>query len=114
MRPQKSPSHIWLYGIHVCRMVLENPKRKVVSIHMINEDILGKVFTSDISRTQYHSKAKLVDRKQMEALLPPGAVHQGIVVQVTPLPAMMIDATAIIVMLSIVSILAFEIHIFVF
>ncbi|MBX9805187.1 MAG: 23S rRNA (guanosine(2251)-2'-O)-methyltransferase RlmB [Alphaproteobacteria bacterium] len=91
MRPQKSPSHIWLYGIHVCRMVLENQKRQIISIQVINEDILGKVLTSEAARRDTRSKVKQVDRRQLETLLPAGAVHQGIAVQVTPLPAMMID-----------------------
>jgi 23S rRNA (guanosine2251-2'-O)-methyltransferase len=34
---------------------------------------------------------KLVDRKQIEVLLHQGAVHQGIAIQVAPLPALMID-----------------------
>jgi 23S rRNA (guanosine2251-2'-O)-methyltransferase len=72
-------------------MVLENQKRQIISIQVINEDILGKVLTSEAARRDTRSKVKQVDRRQLETLLPAGAVHQGIAVQVTPLPAMMID-----------------------
>ena len=88
MKPQKSSSHIWLYGIHACRMALENPDRQILSIYAINDGILTKVL---INKEQHHSKVKFVDRKQIEALLPQGAVHQGIAVHVAPLPLVMID-----------------------
>jgi 23S rRNA (guanosine2251-2'-O)-methyltransferase len=91
MKPQKTPSQLWLYGIHVCRMVLENPDRQVISIQAISEDILSKVLANDKVRAHHRSKIKQVDRKQIEAVLPTGAVHQGIAVQVAPLLAMMID-----------------------
>lgn len=88
MKPQKPSSHIWLYGIHACCMALENPRRQVFSIYAMNEGILAKVLGS---HNQQRSKVKLVDRKQLEVLLPQGAVHQGIAVQVAPLPLVMID-----------------------
>lgn len=91
VKPQKSTSQLWLYGIHVCRMVLENPNRQIICLYAINEGVLARVLASDSARAQSHSKIKLVDRKQLEALLPLGAVHQGIAVQVAPLPQMMID-----------------------
>lgn len=90
MKAQKSSQQLWLYGIHVCRMVLENPKRQIISIHATSEEVLGKVLTNDKTR-HLQPKIRQVDRKQIEALLPPGAVHQGIAIHVAPLPAMMID-----------------------
>ena len=88
MKPQKSSSQIWLYGIHACRMALENPQRQIISIHALNEDILAKVL---VDNNRHRSKVKWVDRRQLEVFLPQGAVHQGVAVQVAPLPAMMID-----------------------
>lgn len=90
MKPQKSASHIWLYGIHACRMALENPRRRIIAIRAINEGILAKVLT-DASRIKDLSKVNLLDRQRLEALLPPGSVHQGIAIQVAPLPHMTID-----------------------
>lgn len=91
MKPQKSPALTWLYGIHVCRMVLENPKRQVISIYALSDDVLAKVLSNDALRTQHRSKIKIVDRRQLDILLPTGSVHQGIAVQVAPLSPMMID-----------------------
>lgn len=90
MKPQKSISQLWLYGIHACRMALENPRRQIIAIQAINESILAKVLIGP-SRAKDHAKVKLVDRQRLEILLPPGSVHQGIAVQVAPLPQMAID-----------------------
>ncbi|MCE3231637.1 MAG: pseudouridine synthase [Alphaproteobacteria bacterium] len=90
MKPQKSGSPLWLYGIHACRMALENPRRQIMATHVMNEGILAKVLT-DVSRANNHANVKLVDRQRLEALLPPGSVHQGVAVQVAPLPQMTID-----------------------
>lgn len=87
MKPQKTPSQIWLYGVHACRRALENPHRQVISILALNESVLAKVVVNSVDR----SKVKLVDRRQLEVLLQQGAVHQGIAVQVAPLPSIMID-----------------------
>ncbi len=90
MKPQKPASQIWLYGIHACRMALENPRRQVMAIQAINDSILAKVL-ADASRIKDPAKVKLVDRQRLESLLPPGCVHQGIAIQVAPLHHMTID-----------------------
>jgi len=71
-------------------MALENPHRQVLSIHVTSESILSKVLT-DLSRAKNQAKVKQVSRQQLEALLPLGSVHQGIAIQVAPLPQMAID-----------------------
>jgi 23S rRNA (guanosine2251-2'-O)-methyltransferase len=90
MKPKKSSPPLWLYGIHACRMALENPDRHVIAIHALNENILEKVLGTK-SLPKNHPTVKFLDRQRLEAVLPPGAVHQGIAVQVTPLPQVMID-----------------------
>ena len=89
MKPHKPSSHLWLYGIHACRMALSNPKRTVLSIMTTSNELLEKVLSDSLSQNQ--SKVMLVDRQRIDALLPPGSVHQGIAVQVAPLPVMAID-----------------------
>lgn len=90
MDPVVAKSSLWLYGIHACRMALENPRRQIISIHATTESILTKVLP-DQSHTKNHGKIKHVTRQQLEAVVPPGAVHQGIAIQVAPLPPMAID-----------------------
>jgi 23S rRNA (guanosine2251-2'-O)-methyltransferase len=86
----KHSNHLWLYGIHACKMALQNPHRQIISILATSDGVLDKVLT-DPTRTQNQPKVKLIDRQRLETLLPPGAVHQGIAVQVVPLSHMMIE-----------------------
>lgn len=88
MKPGKAASHLWLYGIHPCRMALENPRREIFAIHATHEEILKKVLPSEVLRNEYRRKTRFIDRQKLEALLPPGAVHQGVAIQVAPLPLM--------------------------
>ena len=87
MKPQKTASQIWLYGLHACRMALENPRRQIMSIMIVNESIAEKIGMN----ARHRPKVKLADRQRLEALLPPGAVHQGIALHVAPLPPTTID-----------------------
>ena len=81
MKPQKTPTHLWLYGIHACRLALENPRRQIISILATNDGILDKVL-SDTTRDTTHAKVKIVDRQRLETVLPAGSVHQGIAINV--------------------------------
>lgn len=87
MKPKKPTSQIWLYGLHACRMALENPRRQIMAILVINESFVEKIGMNQ----QHRAKVKLVDRQQLEALLPPGAVHQGVALHVASLPPTTID-----------------------
>jgi len=90
MKP-KSPASLWLYGIHACRMALENPQRQIQQICGVNENILMKVLPEATLRQKWGSKTKIVGKEQLESRLPVGSVHQGIGIQVNPLPTMAIE-----------------------
>lgn len=85
MKSHMSSSHLWLYGIHACKLALNNPNRQILSILATSDGVIDKAIEAS-SRTKHQAKVKIVDRERLEALLPPGAVHQGLAVQVAPLP----------------------------
>jgi 23S rRNA (guanosine2251-2'-O)-methyltransferase len=87
MKPQKSTSQIWLYGLHACRMALENPRRQIMAIMVAHESMIQKIRMDE----RHRPKVKLTDRQRLEALLPPGAVHQGVALHVAPLSPIVID-----------------------
>lgn len=68
----------WLYGRHAVMAVLANPDRQISRLVMVSE-------TQDLPPTA-GIKPEHLSRETLEALLPPGAVHQGIAVQADPLP----------------------------
>lgn len=77
---------MFLYGTHACFAALNNPRRIVERIFLTNKD-------NQIPNPR-GVKVEIVDRKVLESKLSPGAVHQGIVIQVQSLPAVSIEAFA--------------------
>lgn len=67
---------VWLWGAHAVQAVLANPKRTVLSL----------VATPNATRRLGLSGAEETPAREIDKLLPPGAVHQGVAVRVKPLP----------------------------
>ncbi len=76
-----SHHHDWLYGRHAVRAALENPRRHIETLHVTSNTI--DEFTSLAAR--HKLKPVRSTTAQISALLPPGAVHQGIAAKVRPL-----------------------------
>ena len=77
--PRGQRNRIWLYGAHTVRAALANQRRKkyrlaVTSVdHGLHADGL---------------ELEIMERQELEKLLPLGAVHQGTALLVSPLPEM--------------------------
>lgn len=90
-RPQQSrgKSHgkaankgaLWLYGQHACLAALANPDRYIHRLILTREAFAQHGGALPASAPQ----PEILDRARLDGLLPPGAVHQGIAVQVEPL-----------------------------
>lgn len=72
---------VWLYGTHAVLAALDNPDRYLRRLLLTREarEALG----SDLPASSMQPET--VDRLKLDALLPPGAVHQGIAALVDPL-----------------------------
>lgn len=78
----------WVYGRHAVRAALLNPARRCRRLIVTKETI------AEAQTLLGEAKAKLapglrpetLDRPRIEALLPEGAVHQGLALQAEPLP----------------------------
>ena len=68
----------WLYGRHAVKAALANPDRHVLRLVTLVE-------MQDLPARD-GIVPELLSREALEALLPPGAVHQGIALQAEPLP----------------------------
>ncbi len=76
---------MYLYGHHACQMALLNPKRKIEKIFVTQSSILEKL--PSIGKT----KVEIIDKKNLDKLLPSGSVHQGIALSVQPLSNQTLD-----------------------
>ena len=72
VRPLESPNETgWLYGIHAVTAALANPQRRVDRF-VVTRAAWGRCNPKPDGATP-----EFVDRESLDALLPPGAVHQG-------------------------------------
>ena len=79
MKKTKQNSALWLYGHHAVVAALQNPNREKVQLKMTKESVLPDKI---IGKTN----AQVVSRQEIDALSGPNAVHQGLALQVKPLP----------------------------
>lgn len=75
--PQSQRDRLWLYGAHTVTAALTNPDRKKHRLAVTSADHGLPAADLDIEH---------IERHDLEKLLPPGAVHQGAALLVSPLP----------------------------
>lgn len=83
-RKQKSEAAdgpLWLWGSHAVEAALANPARKAVRL----------VATDNAARRMGLEQADMVTPKEIDRLLPPGAVHQGVALETEPLPPLALE-----------------------
>lgn len=78
----KSRSH-WLYGRHTVLAALANPVRRFSRLVTAGE-------TPDLPAA-VRIEPETLSREEIAALLPPGAVHQGFAIEVSPLPELSVE-----------------------
>ncbi|CCG08136.1 23S rRNA (guanosine(2251)-2'-O)-methyltransferase RlmB [Pararhodospirillum photometricum] len=84
------PSGLWLHGRHAIEAALANPARRIKRLLALP----GAVGLLPSPLPPGAPAPEIVERDTLEALLPPGAVHQGLAASVAPLPAPDLDALA--------------------
>ena len=82
-RAEVSP---WLYGLHAVQAALANPDRRFTRL-LVTVNVAEKIGNAPIA-------AEIVEREIIDAVLPDGAVHQGIALLAAPLPEADITAVA--------------------
>ncbi len=83
----RHPADIWLYGAHAVVAALENPRRPCHRLLLARESGVGlERAVSVASERDGGPHPERTDRAAIEALLPHGAVHQGIALRVGGLP----------------------------
>jgi 23S rRNA (guanosine2251-2'-O)-methyltransferase len=68
---------VWLYGLHAVRAALANPARRIHRLWLTRE-AARQLATAGL-------EPRLVERAELDRLLPAGAVHQGAAAEAEPL-----------------------------
>jgi len=77
-RDGKAPADRWLYGHHAVAAALNNPARRP-------ERLLATANAAErLKRDCPKARPEIVERPAIDAVLPPGAVHQGLALLATP------------------------------
>lgn len=79
------PERYWLFGKHACLAAIRNPKRNYFRI-LVTRNALR-----DLPELHGHRKVEEVEQRAIAAVLPKDAVHQGIAVELAPLPDLTLD-----------------------
>ena len=84
-RPQShvpASTNLWVYGIHASIAALKNPNRRINSILTTK---YSSNFVTNLNNPNLPPH-QIIDRNQLDGILPPDSVHQGIAAQCDPLP----------------------------
>lgn len=74
-----------LYGRHAVLAALKNPRRKISKLLCTKEN------AEEIRRTAPNAPLQIVERKEIDRLLPPEAVHQGFALSCSELPPVAVE-----------------------
>lgn len=86
-RERGAAGGLWIYGRHAVAAALANPRRDVRRLVVLDPDA--------VAVPDGRPAPEIRDRAGIEALLPPGAVHQGLAALVAPLPELGVEDVCI-------------------
>jgi 23S rRNA (guanosine2251-2'-O)-methyltransferase len=90
-----APLEQWIYGRHAVAAALANPRRRwyrLVALPAQAEAARALVAAAIAVRRGDGEPVQVLERAQLAAMLPPGAVHQGLALAVEPLAPVDLDA----------------------
>ncbi len=82
-------AEVWLFGLHAVAAALANPARRPRRLLLTAE--AAQALASSLAETPHAVAPSPAERRDIDALLPPGAVHQGAAMLCAPLPAAVIE-----------------------
>ncbi|VAV86864.1 23S rRNA (guanosine(2251)-2'-O)-methyltransferase, partial [hydrothermal vent metagenome] len=84
-KPSNSTSKAWIWGTHACYAALNNPKRVVLEV------LASRNAYAKLPKSAMKLAGQPCEPTRISATLPTGAVHQGIALQIAPLPPVTLE-----------------------
>jgi len=87
---ERRPDSLWIFGIHPVQAALANPRRKILRM-MATPNALARLAEAGAT---FALPPEETTPRDLDRLLGADAVHQGVAIEVAPLPALGLDALA--------------------
>lgn len=87
--PQLLPDQVHLYGLHTVRAALENPERKLIKLTVTQNAFVRLDIGESVSLP---FPVEFVSPQDIDKVLGPEAIHQGVMLETRPLPVRRLDA----------------------
>lgn len=86
--PQLAPEQVFLYGLHTVRAALDNPERKLIRLS-VTRNALARI---EIDEANPPCPLDIVAPQDIEKIVGPEAIHQGVMLETRPLPVRRLEA----------------------
>jgi rRNA methylase, putative, group 3 len=87
--PQLQPDQVLLYGLHTVRAALANPERELVKLSA-TQNALARLDAG--AAEDFPCPVQIVPPQELDKILGPDAIHQGVMLETRPLPVRRLEA----------------------
>ncbi len=87
--PPLAPEQVYLYGLHTVRAALDNPARKLIKLSA-TQNALARLEIENIHSLPF--PVDIVSPQDIDKVLGPEAIHQGVMLETRPLPLRRLEA----------------------
>lgn len=87
--PQLQPDQVFLYGLHTVRAALDNPERKIIRLS-VTQNAFARLDLGEADALSF--PVDFVSPQDIDKVLGPEAIHQGVMLETRPLPTRRLEA----------------------
>jgi 23S rRNA (guanosine2251-2'-O)-methyltransferase len=87
--PQLQAEQVFLYGLHTVRAAIDNPERKLIKLS-VTQNAFARLNIGDPSALPF--PVEFVSPPDIDKILGPEAIHQGVMLETRPLPVRRLEA----------------------
>ncbi len=87
--PQLAPDQVLLYGIHTVRAALDNKERQIIKLSL-TQNALVRLEIGPVEELGF--PVEIVSPQDLDKILGPDAIHQGVMLETRPLPVRRLSA----------------------
>ena len=87
--PAMAPDQVYLYGLHTVRAALDNPARQNIKLSA-TQNALARLEIADTDALGI--PVEMVSPQEIDKVLGPEAIHQGVMLETRPLPVRRLEA----------------------